>query len=102
MMSLTKGDLRKINAIFIQGFETLILPQFEEIRDAIQRINERVDQLTRDIKGLREEMHDHVFSLHQRIDETNVNIGYHFELCAPMKEHQVLVKRVNVLEAASA
>ena len=55
-MSLTKNDLKQINHLFIQGIESLILPQFEEIRADIAELQEDVSGLKEDVSGLKKDV----------------------------------------------
>ena len=90
-MSLTKNDLKQINHLFIQGIESLILPQFEEIRADIAELQEGQKQLRKDLNR-------HVVSLHTRIDENTALIGTYFEDCVTKKDHKPWEKRIQRLE----
>ena len=84
----------------------LLQSQLEPIRSHLYRLEQRFDGLERRFDGLEKrfdglehKLNFHVAALHERIDETNANIGYYFEQCASKDDHHKLVQRMEKVEA---
>jgi len=124
-MSLTKDDLQQIENIVTkaisQSLELIIIPFVEakideldrKLTGRIDRLEERLDSLEYRMKGLENRM-DHVdervqelkkklderfLTLHDKIEENTVLVGYYFEQCATkeqVNDHEGRLKRLEI------
>jgi hypothetical protein len=103
-MGLNKEDIQKI---FLEGLETLVLPQLENIYQKLaeqdakfeKMLDKKLDEKLAQESKKRQKEHDEiVLSYSEQAQENKELIGHYFQSCTSQKSHDKLKERVEKVE----